>query len=197
MRTAWGVPLLLLAAAGSLAAQDPQIGSPFHAGDWEVQTQVGTNLQLGSFVLLKYSTPTAAWYFFGQFTATKPHFGGSGGISGMPTPGYSLFFNVGRRFFRPVTTHALLFVTPTVDFGAAHNCDSNTPPTCTSDWAAGLGVNVGGEYLVTPFLGVGVLAAADISYSHAKELSGGVTTALKAFHANVSTPFGLMAFLHF
>lgn len=196
MRTAWGVCLLLVAAAGGLAAQDPQVESPFHGGDWEVQSQVGPNLRLGGFSLLKYSTPTAAWYVFGLFNATKPHLGGSGGISPMPTPGYAIILDIGRRYFRPVTKHALLFATPTIDLSAEHNCDPSTSD-CQSGWAAGLGFGLGGEYLLTPFLGVGVDAGASISYGNAKVLSGGATTTYKTFTAVFSTPVGLTAFLHF
>lgn len=196
MRTAWGVPLLLLVAVGSLAGQNPQVESPFHAGDWEVQSTVGPNLQLGSFALLKYSSPTAAWYLFSQFNATKPHFGGSGGISPTPMPGYAIIVGIGRRYFRPVTNHALLFATPTVNLSAAHNCDSATS-VCQSNWTAGLGLNLGGEYLLTPFLGVGLAAGAFFNYGQEKELSAGITTSMKVFHVDVSTPVGLTAFLHF
>lgn len=113
----------------------------------------------------------------------------------MPTPGYSLLLFVGRRYFRPVTPHALLFATPAVDLSAEHTCNSTS--TCTSGWTAGLGFGFGGEYLLTPFLGVGVEGFASISYGPTKILSGGVTTTDKAFHANFSTPAGLLAFLHF
>lgn len=196
MRAVWGIPLLLCAAGGGLAAQDPQVASPFHAGDWEVQSSVGSNLQLGNFSLLKYSTPTAAWYLFAELNATKPHLGGPGGISPMPTPGYNVLLDIGRRYFRPVTSHALLFATPTLDLGAQHSCNSSTS-ACDADWSVGIGLDLGGEYLVTPFLGVGVLAGGFVGYDRDNHLSGGVTTTVKTFRANLSTPFGLIAFLHF
>lgn len=196
MRAVWGISLLIFAAGGGLAAQDSQAESPFHAGDWEVQSSVGSNLQLGNFSLLKYSTPTAAWYLFAEFNATKPHLGGPGGISPMPTPGYNVLLDIGRRYFRPVTQHALLFATPTLDLAAQHNCDSSTS-VCQSDWGVGVGLSLGGEYLLTPFLGVGVLAEGFVGYDRTKQASGGVTTTAKTFRADLSTPFGLIAFLHF
>lgn len=193
MRGMAAVCFIMLTAGRTLAAQDSPPASPFHGGDWEVQANVGTNLALGNFAILKYSTPTRAWFLSASFNATKPF--QSAGISPALTPGYSVFLTAGRRFFRVVTSHALLFVTPNARVDALHNC--STTPICQSGWGAGVGLDLGGEYLLTPFAGLGIVAGGGIDFGHFKELNGGVTTSSTSVMLNVATPVGLIAFLHF
>jgi hypothetical protein len=51
--------------------------------------------------------------------------------------------------------------------------------------------------MLTPFAGVGVSAGASIGYGKNNHLTGGVTTLTSNFAVTLSTPIGLVAFIHF
>ena len=189
MRTVLSM-VFLAALAGRLQAQDSTALAPYRAGSWGTEVRVGPNLTFPDLALLKFTSPTRAWYLDGQFNASKL----VSSASPINSSGYSLAVTLGRRFYHPLAARASLFVTPNVTLGGGHQC---TPSGCVAGWNAGVGVDVGAEVLVTSFAGLGVKAGAGLSYRHDIDTpSLAPSERLSTFSFNLSSPFGIYATLH-
>jgi hypothetical protein len=182
---------LAILAPVSLSAQDSTPQSPFHRGDWEAGAAVGANLTLGDLALLKYTSPTSAWYFGGSFSAVKV--GVPNGVSTSAATGYQVSLTIARRFFRVVAPRTALFLSPNIVLGAGHFTCSGCNQS-TGSFA--IGADVGGEFFITSFAGIGVAAGVNAGYSRVRTTvpAGSGTSSL--WSATVHTPAGIFAFLH-
>ena len=182
--------VLVAAAAGRLPAQDSTTQAPYRAGSWGTEARVGPNLSFPDLALLKFTSPTRAWYLDGQFNASKL----VANSSPISSSGYSIGLTLGRRFYRPLSKHAALFITPGVTVGSGHQC---TASGCAASWTAGLGADLGAEVLITSFAGLGVKAGAVLNYLHdtnTPSLAPRETRSLFVF--SLASPVGIFATLH-
>jgi hypothetical protein len=156
-------PLIAVTAiAVPVHAQTP-LDSPFHQGQWSANVAVN-GLTFGSVDLLKFTSPTRAWVLSGNGFGRNTRVTGSPSFTEGSAAGIQLTLQ--RRFLKPVSPHAVLYLSPGILGSFAHSCNSAGPGSsiCGEIWQAGVITEVGAEYVVGRHLGVGARYRASLSY---------------------------------
>ncbi len=156
-------PLFSLAAflpAPPLAAQVPD-SVLFHPGQWGVDFRIGSGFAGAG--ALHFTSPTHATFLdlSGGYNHT------SNTAAALRISNLTGALSLGRRAYHRVDPH--IYRWTTAGFTFVYNRQSSTQDTVrqtTRGVGAGVFVNVGGTWLVTPHLGLGAQWQADLTYTH-------------------------------
>ena len=147
--------------APALAAQVPD-SALFHKGQWGVDFRVGSGFAgVGA---LHFTSPTHA--------TLLDLSGGYSHVSNTTSPAFrasiaNASLSLGSRAYHLIDPHVYRWTTIGLSF--LYNRQSVTQGTATQTikgYGAGVFVNLGGTWLVTPHLGLGAQWQADVAYSH-------------------------------
>ncbi len=157
--------LSLLVVPPTLFAQEGSDSLPFRRGQWAAE--FGGGLSLASLGALKFRTPTSAWLLNVNIGA-----GHAETITGAPVSDVEvqsqagLTLRVGRRTFTAAGAKIAAFHSLGILAGFTHNATSSSSfgASETNGWSTGFFGDLGGRYLLTPHLGIGVTVAATATY---------------------------------
>jgi hypothetical protein len=147
--------------APALAGQVPD-SALFHKGQWGVDFRVGSGFAgVGA---LHFTSPTHAMlldlsggYSHGSTTASPASHGNSVDAS----------LSLGTRAYHQLDPHVYRWTTLGLSFiYERHSATQGTVTQTIKGYGAGVFVNLGGTWLVTPHLGLGAQWQVDLTYSH-------------------------------
>lgn len=166
--------LALALGIGVIPALAQDLVSPFHGGEWGAHIAVD-GLTFSEVDVMHFTAPSRAWVLSIDAGAATQRISEQGFPTITSVRRASLDLSVQRRFFHVVAPHATVYLSPGISGGASHECDIFTPASpevCNDQWQLGALVELGGEYLIGPHVGVGARYAAAIRYFH-QSLTGG------------------------
>ncbi|HKO15828.1 MAG TPA: hypothetical protein VJU87_06295 [Gemmatimonadaceae bacterium] len=158
-----------LAVATRVSAQAATAALPFHAGQWGGQFAVGSDVQ--SIGLLRFHSPSAAFVF--DLSAAVNQFSTDAGFgSDQKSTSENVSLRVGPRRYAPVASQVAHYLGAGLLANLAH-AKSNIGGTSTSarSLTAGAYAELGGDYLVTPHLAIGVQGTAQATYGRTSNSS--------------------------
>jgi len=165
---------VFVALPGSLLAQDTS--TPFHAGQWGAQFAGG--FSFASLGVIKFRSPTSATVLDLRVSGAHRELFVNDTLFGIDSFA-SISLRLGRRWYRPVAEKVVALNSVGIIAGFDHSVTS-TPfagRSVGNGWSGGPFADLGGVYLITPHVGIGVTATASINYSRS---SGESPTGVKS-----------------
>lgn len=155
-------------------------------------------LNLASFGVLRFSSPTRALVFDLQFTGghSRQNVQDTSGSQSLYTDDVGLMARLGPRWYRGQGKRAVLYHTFGVIGGFRHSCFGGAPGgNCSNSWTGGAYADFGGAYLVTSHLSLGASVGASFAYQHSSMRGPGLPSRTSwSYQGLISGPMFISTF---